>query len=91
MSEGKIIMTVVRDTGYFPPQGIFYRATVRIRLMVPMGPQKDISPIIQLQASSPEELENKIKELEEEYRKLVKENPEFVKKIRVSEDKEISA
>jgi len=91
MSEGKIIMRILRDVTINPmTTTVFYRATIRVYLKPPSGEEKDLASLINLQAPSPETLEVKINKVKESFEGLLKANPEFLKKVRVPEEREIS-
>lgn len=74
------MMRVRRGVDYTSISGLVYRATIRVLLKTGRTTSKDIS-LIHVRSKDRIGLEKKIKSVREEFGNLIKNDPDFLKKI----------
>jgi len=80
MKNPRIMMRIRRGVDYTTISGLVYRATIRVFLKTGKTTSKDIS-LIHVRAKTRQDLEKKIRSVQKEFDRLVKEDPNFVRKI----------
>ena len=90
MSQEKIVMKVYRELSFdvFNRRTLFL-ATVRVSLKTEEEQIKELTSLIHLRAYSAEALEDLIEKIKSDFKKLLKNKPDFLKKIGRSEEVEI--
>ena len=80
MKKPRLMMRVRRGLDYTSISGLVYRATIRVYLRISSTTSKDIS-LIHVRSKDRIGLEKKIRSVQKEFDTLIREDPDFVKRI----------